>query len=234
MSGFRRGLMANALDPLKVPLTFTAAEAGATVALTATGSPTVSGLHYRMGKSGVWMPYTAGTVIALPNIGDSVQFWNSENTLSTNATNRVQAVITGKTAASGNIQSMLNWNETLLGIWSVYNHMFMDNTDLVSAPLLPATAVYGYCYTNMFITTGITKAPELPATTLASYCYYRMLNQCTNLKEIRVHFTSWHENATDQWVGGVPAGGTFYKPSALPEEYGVNRIPEGWTVVNID
>ena len=235
MSGFRRGLMANAaIDPLKVPLTFTAAEAGATVAITATGSATVSGLHYRMGKSGLWLPYTAGTVIALPNIGDSVQFWNSENALSTNANNRVQAVITGKTAASGNMQSMLNWNETLRGIWSVYNHMFYQNLDLVAAPLLPATEVCGYCYTNMFSTTGITKAPELLATTLASYCYYRMFTACTNLKEIRVHFTEWHEDATLQWVSGVPAGGIFYKPSALPEEYGISRIPEGWTVVNID
>ena len=58
-----------------LPLTLTAQQANSTVKLTATGSPTVSGLHYRLGKSGLWIPYTIGYTITLAHIGDCVQFW---------------------------------------------------------------------------------------------------------------------------------------------------------------
>lgn len=63
-----------------------------------------------------------------------------------------------------------------------------------------------------------------------------MFRDCSNLKKITVNFTSWGD-ATDaftNWVYGVAANGTFYKPVALPTEFGVNRIPVGWTVVNYD
>jgi hypothetical protein len=60
-----------------------------------------------------------------------------------------------------------------------------------------------------------------------------MFENCSNLSSIKVALTSW-SNYTSNWVKGVAATGTFYKLTALPEEFGTNRIPEGWTVVNID
>jgi hypothetical protein len=63
-----------------------------------------------------------------------------------------------------------------------------------------------------------------------------MFKGCTNLKEIIVHFTAYRVDANHlalfEWVKGVSSTGTFYKPSALPEQYGTDRIPEGWSVVN--
>ena len=115
-----------------------------------------------------------------------------------------------------------------------YTFMFWGCTGLTSAPELPATKLVGDCYVSMFGgCTGLTSAPELPATTLASYCYYYMFRNCAKLSLIRVHFTAWGRQTTN-WVTSVSSAGTFYKPSALSEEFGASKIPTGWTVVNID
>lgn len=36
---------------------------------------------------------------------------------------------------------------------------------------------------------------------------------------------------TDNWLDGVSPTGTFVCPSALPIQYGVNYIPEGWDII---
>ena len=116
---------------------------------------------------------------------------------------------------------------------SCYFSMFNGCTGLTSAPELPATTLASSCYRSMFGgCTGLTSAPELPATTLVGDCYAFMFRGCTNLSLIQVHFTVWGSQ-TSAWVSGVSPTGTFYKPTALPEEYEEDRIPTGWTVVNI-
>ena len=117
---------------------------------------------------------------------------------------------------------------------SCYSNMFDGCTGLTSAPELPATTMKSNCYSYMFLgCTGLTSAPELPATTLANTCYRSMFQDCTHLALIKVHFTAWGSQ-TSGWVSGVASAGTFYKPSALPEEFSASKIPTGWTVVNID
>ena len=97
-----------------------------------------------------------------------------------------------------------------------------------------------FCYYEMFKgCTRLTQAPELPATTLANCCYNFMFSGCTNLSEIRVAFVEWkdssdQEDNTHLWVKNVAQTGTFYCPKALPLEYGLDRIPEGWTVKYIE
>jgi hypothetical protein len=249
-------MMANAaVDLLTVPLTFTAEEAGAAVALNTTGI-TIPGMHYRMGTSGLWMPYTAGAVIDLPNIGDSCQFWNSESTLSTSLNDEARFSIYKKVRANGNCMSLLNWidycpdycfsrlfekqstcsGEILLPAkrLGMYCHYWMLGPDCRVTAKLPATTLSESCYRGMFGRNNTLQSIVLPATKLVPYCYYFMFEYGGYLSEIKVSFTEWHENATTNWVNGVSKTGTFYKPSALPEEYGISRIPEGWTVVNID
>ena len=318
-----------------LPLTFTALSAGSTVTLNANGSPTVSGLHYRLGKSGQWLSYTIGTTVTLANTGDSVQFWNSASTLSSSFSNFVQFALSGLIRADGSIQSMLAWTDSVpaysfymlfyqcssltqaphLTAASVssygYQSMFHGCSRLTLTPMLPAVDVRNMCYSSMFqncsslvtaspifagrlyeysfvsmfqncpalvnppelhITqlapyccnemfygcSSLADIPNLPDITLFIYCYYNMFRNCTSLTEavlpstalntgsyrtmfrgcsslasIEVAFGSWNSNAaTEMWVEGVAASGTFIKPAALPEEYGVDRIPSGWTVVN--
>lgn len=237
MSVFRSLLMANAaVDPLKVPLTFTAEEAGSKVTLIPRNI-TLSGMHYRMGKSGLWLPYIANTAIGLPNIGDSCQFWNSEDRLGTSYNTTALFWGSGKVSASGNIQSLLNWRTDCPDRSFQYMFNAQSNLSDVSKLLLPATSVGVYSYQYMFERCRFETPPILPNITYygTGGMAYMFIN--SSITSMRVGFTSWGDSANPffkDWLSGVPSTGTFYKPSALPEEYGASRIPEGWTVVNID
>jgi len=112
-----------------------------------------------------------------------------------------------------------------------YASMFIDCDALTTAPALPATTLAMGCYIFMFAScNALTTAPELPAIELETGCYAWMFAECINLNSITVHFGDWDNAFTDNWVYGVPSGGTFICPAGLPEEYGDSRIPTGWTV----
>ena len=65
-----------------------------------------------------------------------------------------------------------------------YREMFYGCTSLTQAPALPATTLADHCYLQMFSgCTQLTQAPELPATTLDSYCYQDMFSGCTQLTQ---------------------------------------------------
>lgn len=281
MSGRRNLMIAQAsINPLSIPLTLTAETASSTVKIRAVQTPTVSGLQCRRGTSGEWLPYTIDTTITLSAVGDSVQFQNTENTLSASNTTYAYFAMTGKIAASGNVMSMLNWrmdcpNYGLLNLFSNcaslaappelpatsvgnygYYNMF-GKSDITTAPKLPATTLGTYAYSYMFTgcaslvtppdelpeatamscyawmfagCSSLIRAPKIKATTLATQCMRYMFSGCTSLGEIDVDFTQW--GYSQAWVTSVPEGGTFYKPAALPETFGADNIPTGWTVIN--
>ena len=111
--------------------------------------------------------------------------------------------------------------------------MFRDCSSITQAPKLPATTLAYSCYHDMFNgCISLTKAPELPATTLADYCYSYMFYNCSKLNNINVNFSAWNSiNAITNWVSNVSSSGTFTCPKALPQEFGNDRIPPGWTVI---
>ena len=192
-------------------LRFTAESANSSVQLTAVGSaPAVILVKSFDGVN--WSDYTVGEVIELPSVGDFVYLAAGEGgneTFGSSTSNYHKFVINGLVSASGDITSLRNFD-------------------------LAQTTLAQYCYYRMFDgCTGLTSAPELPATMLAQYCYRSMFNGCTHLSLIKVHFTAWGTQ-TNNWVNNVLPTGTFYKPSALPEEFSTSKIPTGWTVVNID
>ena len=125
------------------PLTFTAAEANSTIKLTAIGSPTVSGLKYRT-RGGGWQSYTIDDTITLTNKGDYIQFENTENTLSNSNANYCKFVMTGKIKGSGNIQSLLNYIDSVPSYGFFY--LFNGCASLVNAPALPAKTISTSCY----------------------------------------------------------------------------------------
>ena len=61
-----------------------------------------------------------------------------------------------------------------------------------------------------------------------------MFNGCNKLNNISVGFTEWDGIPTNSWVSGVSSSGTFVAPSALHDERGNSRIPEGWTFLPND
>lgn len=223
-------------------LCFTAEADNSSVQLTAVGSaPAVTLVKSFDGVN--WEAYTVGEVIDLPSVGDFVYLAAGEGgneTFGSSSSNYHQFVINGLVAAAGDITSLRRFDleQTTLANFC-YAYMLEGCTGLTSAPELPATTLANNCYRQMFKgCTGLTSAPELPATTLPSKCYRYMFSGCKNISIIKIHFTLWDISAfsgkTNSWVSDVSPTGTFYKPTALPEEYGISKIPTGWTVVNID
>ena len=122
------------------PLTFTAEEDKSKILLTKVGEPFVDGLKYRTNINNIisdWLTYNINTEIELTNIGDYVQFQNANTQLSTSYDDYVQFKMTGKIAASGNIQSMLDYSHSCTD-WC-YKYMFYGCISLTSAPELPAS-----------------------------------------------------------------------------------------------
>ncbi len=240
-----------------VPLTFTAVEPSTVKLSVVTGSPTVSGLHYRLGTSGTWLPYTIDTEIPIAP-GDAVQFWNSASSLN-DLNNTAQFAMSGGIEASGVLESLLNWSPSV-GRYA-YTALFRGATALLSVPVitasivdnrsfyqtfencsnasgeltLPAVTPANNCYQQIAVQSKITSV-HVKLQSLANYCLFRAFRFCASLSRIEVDFTSWGAadltQPTYQWVAAVADSGTFVKPANLPEEYGVDRIPTGWNVIN--
>jgi hypothetical protein len=66
-------------DMTKVPLTFTAEEAGAKLSLQSQSGPDVTLETSPTGEEGSWTPYEVGTEITLANVGDKIMFRNSSD-----------------------------------------------------------------------------------------------------------------------------------------------------------
>ena len=116
--------------------------------------------------------------------------------------------------------------------YNCYSYMFINCTSLTQAPsILPAETLAMECYYSMFQNcTSLTQAPELPAEILDDNCYYNMFSGCSSLNNVNVNFSEW-STATYDWLKNVSSTGTFTCPAALPEERGVDFIPEGWTII---
>lgn len=126
-----------------------------------------------------------------------------------------------------------------------YQNMFSGCTSLTEAPELPATTLSESCYKGMFSgCTNLKKAPVLPATALGLWCCYNdMFSDCEKLSEVTVSFTDWGKRTsksggpyiwdTEDWLSNVAPVGKFICPEELPEEFGPNRIPEGWEIIRL-
>ena len=228
-------------------LCFTAEEAGSTVKLTdANVFDNQPAVYLQTSTNGTqWNDYTVNDTIQLAKVGDKVYFKAKyQNTQMAVPYGEYYSYhnfeMTGKIAASGNINSLLEENEetartmSLSGRDACYFSLFNGCISLTTAPELPATTLANNCYDNMFYRcTSLTSAPELPATTLATNCYESMFSECINLNTIKLgytgNFANAPSNAFNNWVSVVASEGTFYY-NGDDRTTGPNAIPTGWTV----
>ena len=174
----------NATMPATTMLRFTAQEASSSITLNKVGNREALQLEYRTNTNTTWQNYTLGTTINLANIDDWVEMRNRGfQAFNQDGANYHQFVMTGKIAASGNIQYLIDRaGESLTTNSSAYHSMFQGCTSLTTAPSLPATTLGVNCYFYMFLgCTSLTTAPALPATTLSSGCYVGIFYGCTSL-----------------------------------------------------
>ena len=244
-------------------LCFTAEEANSTVAMEAQGSaPTVSLEYSTDGRT--WSPFVVGTTtVTLANIGDKVyvRATSEGNTgIGSSPTDYNKFVMTGKIAASGNVDTLLdkNGNATLTSYCysnmfngcaslttaptlpattlanNCYASMFQGCTSLVTAPVLPATVLADGCYWYMFKNcTSLTTAPALPATTLSIGCYRTMFQGCSNLNNITLGYTGNFADApTNAFDNWVDgvASTGTFYYNGSDTTTGASAIPTGWTV----
>ena len=178
------------------PLTFTAEEAGSTVAMTATGDAPAVTLEYTTDSGQTWLPFVVGeTVVTLAEIGSKVSiragaagnermsyrytgYGYKHNTFT----------LTGSLLASGSVDSLLTQDPAAYAAGvqlsdGCYTRLFYGCTALKAAPVLPSTQLGIACYHSMFWGTGITVAPALPATTLAEDCYNSLFMNCSYLTQ---------------------------------------------------
>ena len=111
-----------------------------------------------------------------------------------------------------------------------FGHLFYTDTNLTDASnlILPNTVTRS-CYSYMFAHTNLKGTPVLPATTLAPYCYSNMFNY-TRTNEITTYANDI--SATDclsDWLRSVALTGDFYNLGSATYTSGASGIPTGWT-----
>ena len=221
-------------------LCFTSKYNQATLRLSKLGNPDSINLQTSFdGKS--WTPYNVGDTITIPKMGGKVYFKaaGQNGRLATSPSDYHKFEFTSDFEASGNVNSLLEENEEVARTMSLANremcyvNLFSD-TNLATAPELPATELAFGCYAMMFHNCSyLTRAPELPATTLTDNCYYSMFSGCGNLKYVKVGFDDWNpQSATLEWL---PENyGTFECSRDLINntyERSTNTVPSSWKMV---
>ena len=222
-------------------LCFTAKYNQATLRLSRLGNPDSINLQTSFDGSS-WTPYNVGDTITI-NSGGKVYFKakGSNYRMAISPSDYHKFEFTSEFEASGNVNSLLEENEEVARTMSLanremcYANLFSD-TNLTTAPELPATELAFGCYGFMFHNCAyLTKAPELPAADLADNCYYSMFSGCGNLKYVKVGFDDWNpQSATVEWL---PENyGTFECSRYLinnTNERSTNTVPNSWNMVAV-
>lgn len=230
---FKQYLISN-LNNYNNSLTFKTISDSANIAITHNNLSAANAkikLNYSK-NNGNWTKYNIGDVINL-NREDTIAFsGNLSGTefFGVNGSN-CYFIMTGSIQAVGNVMSLLNFTDNLKE--AGLRNLFSGCTSLTKASIFSETTFYNYSYLEMF--KGCTNLTEiqLPFSKLyGTKSLSAIFEGCSSLNKIEVNFINWGNNYTTNWVNGVAQSGTFIKPIDLPEEYGVDRIPQGWTVVN--
>lgn len=193
------------------PLTVTAVTDYARFSIVAVGMPEAERppLLIRYGTDGAWSVYEFGTAISL-NKGEKCQIRNPSEVFSRSITKYLyfsSSYLNDRMAISGDLLALVNWRKDLPGY--IFYRLFYNLRPLI-------------------------EVPEIPDVPMEENAWSYSFAYCTNLNKMQVNFKSWNGGATNNWMLGVPTSGTFYKPSALPEERGTSRIPNNWKVANTD
>ena len=163
----------------RTPLTFTSEQNNSKVRFRVSTSVQFAPPDMYYSVDGInWTSWPENNDITL-NSGEKIYVRNNKRTLSNSSDRRVYFEMSGKIAASGDVNSLIRYGKLTN---SCYIQLFEYCNALTSVPELPAMTLATSCYERMFAEcTSITTAPELPATTLVDSCYRNMFVQCTSL-----------------------------------------------------
>lgn len=112
------------------------------------------------------------------------------------------------------------------------NDMFRGCSSLISTPVMKNIQTSTRCFQRMFYecTSLVNNYIQLNAESLSSNAYDSMFYN-TKISSIKCMATDLSaSNALNNWVYGVPGGGTFIKASGVTWPSGDSGIPSGWTI----
>ena len=157
----------------------------ATSSQTLTMSQAVEGLEYSVGGS-AWATLGTSTV-TFGGMGNDLRLRGTNGWGTAKDYSDCSKITFGNAtpvACTGDIRTLVDYinYETASTANARFCRLFMDCSQLTSAPLLPATTLAEGCYYQMFWKcTGLEAAPSLPATELADNCYQYMFFGCSSL-----------------------------------------------------
>lgn len=164
-------------------LTFTGESSEFTLAISRVSAKTWDGTLYYSTDHNTWNVWD-GTSISSAN---KKLYLRGKNNTKFYTSAGMYLVLSAKAGCSGNIQTLLDWENppTAINTANCYREMFYECANLTTAPELPATTLANNCYHEMFYgCTNLTTTHELPATTLAKHCYHSMFLNCKNLTTV--------------------------------------------------
>lgn len=172
-------------------LCFTAEYYDCTVRLSSRWTPTSVQLEISYDNIN-WSDYYlvawwGSTLIRLANAWDKVYFRNKSTTptwFSTSNSDYYYFITRGGVSVSWDVNYLLCKNSTLTVPDYWFFWLFLGSW-ILTAPELPATTVWEYWYSCMFVWCDLIEtAPELPATQLSEWCYKEMFEWCSALKTL--------------------------------------------------
>lgn len=113
--------------------------------------------------------------------------------------------------------------------------MFLRCVNLKTASELNASLSTnsGYCYQAMYSgCSNLEIAPSLNSYTGINTAYQEMFQNCTKLRYIQCLYTN--PISFKNWVSGVAPEGKFIKYNVASYSRGVNSVPNGWELVELD
>ena len=130
------------------PLCFTAEEYNSTVAMPENGSAPAVSLEYST-DGNTWSSFEVGTTtVTLAKKGDKMYMraTSAGNSEICNMDGQNQFYMSGRIAASGNVDTLLDQNGNATLTDYCYYGLFQDCSSLTTAPELPATTLAYGCY----------------------------------------------------------------------------------------
>lgn len=207
------------------------------------GSSSNVTISYSTNNGSTWtsksLSGTSSSSFGTVNAGSTVLIKGSTDTL------KWGLGLTQNFVVYGNIRSLISGDDFATSSTQPGYRAFRQMFRYFSSSLQKCSSLYlpsgsansDVCYGMFEGNTVITKAPQINFTSLNSTSgagsLDTMFYNCSKLNMIKVKFTNWYSGkATANWVYGVSGSGTFYKPSGLGTNRGVNYIPNNWTVTN--
>jgi len=220
---------------------------GGDITLTKNDSPTEVTLEYSLDCGDTWTTWietnnvrtltlTAGQTMFVRNTSEtSTEFSTGDDGT---VSDYYKFSFSNTTESGGPIESLICKNPQNASYINraTFRNLFYGESNLITPPKIIGTSIRRRSLQNTFAGTGIVETPELMFTSVPNYGLYRTFQNCSNLKIVKVHFTTLGSSSPlYQWLSNVAATGDLYCPSTLTiTTDSVSGIPTGWTRHDID